>query len=237
MTDYFQQPHSVGEMKGHAGESSRGTRSSRGERGASIVELLIMLAMVTIIVGYALMRITGAQQFMRMENASRLFISYVEKARLDSVRRHAGPPGALPQPPMSYVQITGARTYNVVMDFDGDGNVDAPRNITIPPDQGVFFNTGTTPLPITIAFNWRGRAVNAAVTSVQAVYVSPPAFTMQTTADYGTPGIMAINLSASGESSLMDGNTNLTPPNPVTIDTNVNSNHNIRSSNMQITGY
>jgi Tfp pilus assembly protein FimT len=224
-------------MRGQARESSREERRGRGERGASIIELLIMLAMVTVITGYALMRISGAQQSMRMENASREFMSYVEKARQDSMRRHAGPPGLLPQPAMSFVQITGARSYTVVMDFDGDGNVDAARNINIPPEQGVFFNTGTTTLPITIAFNWRGRAVNSATASIQATYVTPPAFSVQTTSAYGSPRSTAINLTTAGDASLTDGSTTSVQPSTVTIDTSVSSNLNIRNDNMRVTGY
>jgi type II secretory pathway pseudopilin PulG len=224
-------------MRGHVRESSKEAGRRRGERGASIIELLIMLAMVTVITGYALIRISGAQQFMRMENASREFMSYVEKARQDSMRRHAGPPGQLPQAPMSFVRVTGPRSYTVVMDFDGDGNVDAPRNINIPPEQGVFFNTGSTPLPITIAFNWRGRAVNAATAAIQAVYVTPPAFQIQTTSAYGIPSSTAIRLSTSGDASLANGNVTVTPPSAVTIDTTVNSNLNIRNDNMRIIGY
>jgi len=151
------------------------------------------------------------------------------------MRRHAGPPGLLPQPPMAFVQITGARSYTVVMDFDGDGNVDAPRQINIPPEQGVFFNTGSTPLPITLAFNWRGRAVNAATAAIQAVYVTPPAFQVQTTAAYGSPSSTAIRLSTAGDASLANSNT--AQPNAVTIDTSVNSNLNIRNDNMRVTGY
>ncbi len=134
-------------MKGQARESITKARCRTGERGVSILEMLIMLLMISVITGYVLTRISGAQQFMRMENASREFMSYVEKARLDSVRRHAGPPGQLPQPQMSSVTITGPRTYSVVMDFDGDGIVDPPRNMTIAPDQGVFFNTAGKVLP------------------------------------------------------------------------------------------
>ncbi|HYY59014.1 MAG TPA: hypothetical protein VE842_16920, partial [Pyrinomonadaceae bacterium] len=203
----------------------------------SILEMLIMLAMVTIITGYALTRISGAQQFMRMENASREFMSYVEKARLDSMRRHAGPPGPLPQPQMAYVSITGPRTYTVVMDFDGDGIVDAPRTITIHSDQGVVFNTGTTPLPINIAFNWRGRTVNAAAASVTATYVTPPAFSLQTTSTYEPVRSTAIKMSTSGDAAIAEGNTSIAQPNPVTVDTNVNASTRIRNENMRITGY
>ncbi|HEY6189462.1 MAG TPA: type II secretion system protein [Pyrinomonadaceae bacterium] len=208
----------------------------RGERGVSMVEVLIMLTMIALISGYALTRISGAQQYMRMENASREFMSYVDKARIDSVRRHAGPPGLLPQPPMSFVRITGPRTYTVVMDFDGDGNIDPPRNITIAPDQGVAFNTGTTPLPITIAFNWRGRTVNPTTTAINASYVTPPSFSIRTTNTYGSVQNTAISVSTSGDASITGGNSNVVQPRAVTI-TNLNTNLNIRNENMRVTGY
>ena len=225
-------------MKGQARRVHlRETPDRGGERGVSVVEVLIMLTMITLISGYALTRIKGAQQYMRMENASREFMGYVEKARLDSVRRHAGPPGLLPQPQMSLVTITGPRTYTVVMDFDGDGSVDPPRNITIAPDQGVVFNTGATPLPLTIAFNWRGRTVSTAAPSIIATYVTPPAFSIQTTSPYESVRSTAINLSTSGDSSLSFGNTNAAAPRAVTIDRNVNSNLNVRNDNMRINGY
>lgn len=223
-------------MRSQTGKDFTDARRRRGERGVSILEVLIMLVMVSVITGYALTRISGAQQFMRMENASREFMSYVDKARLDSVRRHAGPPGTLPQPAMSSVTITGPRSYRVVMDFDGDGNMDAPRNITIPQDQGVIFNTGTTPLPITISFNWRGRAVSA-VPSTLATYVTPPSFSLQTTGAYGSVRSTAINLSTSGDASINVGNANVYQPAPVTIDRSVNANTLLRNANLRTTGY
>jgi type II secretory pathway pseudopilin PulG len=217
-------------------DNARRSCLSGGERGVSILEMLIMLMMVSVITGYALTRISGSQQFMRMENASREFMSYVDKARLDSVRRHAGPPGTLPQPVMSSVTITGPRSYRVVMDFDGDGIVDAPRNITIPDNQGVIFNTGGTPLPIIISFNWRGRAVSN-VPSTLATYVTPPSFSLQTTGAYGSVRSTAINLSTSGDASISNGNGTVYPPNPVTIDQSVNANTLIRNANMRVTSY
>jgi type II secretory pathway pseudopilin PulG len=224
-------------MRNQAREGFTSARRRRsGERGVSVLELLIMLVMVSVITGYALTRISGAQQFMRMENASREFMSYVDKARLDSVRRHAGPPGTLPQPVMSSVTITGPRSYRVIMDFDGDGVVDAPRNITIPDNQGVIFNTGTTPLPITISFNWRGRAVSTTPSTV-ATYVTPPNFSLQTTGAYGSVRSTAINLSTAGDASISNGNASSYPPNPVTIDQSVNANTLLRNANMRVTGY
>jgi Tfp pilus assembly protein FimT len=224
-------------MRGQTREFANKDDRRKGERGVSVLEVLIMLTMIALISGYAITRISGAQQYMRMENASREFMSYVEKARLDSVRRHAGPPGLLPQPPMSFVSITGPRTYTVVMDFDGDGNIDPPRNITIAPDQGLAFNTGATPLPLTIAFNWRGRTVNSAAAAITATYITPPGFSIRTTGTYDIPRSTAINISTSGDASLANGNANVAQPNPVSIDRNVNTNLNIRNDNMRITGY
>ncbi|HEV2915623.1 MAG TPA: type II secretion system protein [Pyrinomonadaceae bacterium] len=224
-------------MKGQVRQSSQRRRPVTSERGVTVLEMLIMVAMVMIISGYALTRISGSQQYMRMENASREFMSYVEKARLDSMRRHAGPPGPLPQQTMASVSITGPRTYTVVMDFDGDGNMDAPRNITIPPDQGVVFNTGTTPLPINIAFNWRGRTVSTAAPAVVATYVTPPAFSLQTTGAYDIVRTTAINLSTSGDASITEGNRNVAQPRPVSVDTSVNASTSIRNDNMRVTGY
>lgn len=223
-------------MQGQTRENSTVERSRKGERGVSMIEVLIMLTMIALISGYALTRISGAQQYMRMENASREFMSYVDKARVDSVRRHAGPPGLLPQPAMSFIRITGPRSYTVVMDFDGDGNIDPPRNITIAPDQGVVFNTGTTPLPITIAFNWRGRTVNPTTTAINATYITPPSFSIQTTNTYGSVQNTAISVSTSGDASIKGGNANITQPRAVTI-TNLNTNLNIRNENMRVTGY
>jgi Tfp pilus assembly protein FimT len=223
-------------MRGRKREVPTKEERRRNERGVSVLEVLIMLTMVTLISGYALTRISGAQQYMRMENASREFMSYVDKARVDSVRRHAGPPGLLPQPPMSFVRITGPRTYSVVMDFDGDGNVDPARNITIAPDQGVVFNTGATPLPITIAFNWRGRTVNPTITSMMATYVTPPSFGIKTTNTYGSVQNTAISVSTSGDASISGVNSNVVQPGAVTI-SNVSTSLNIRNDNMRVTGY
>jgi Tfp pilus assembly protein FimT len=222
-------------MKSQAMQSLSSARSRDTERGISVLELIIMLTMVMLISGYAITRINGAQQLMRMENASREFMSYVDKARLDSVRRHAGPPGVLPQPQMASVSITGPRSYTVVMDFDGDGIVDAPRNITIAPDQGVVFNTAGTALPINIAFNWRGRTVSTAASTV-ATYITPPGFSLQTTG-YGSVRTTAINLSTSGDASISKDNMNVTPPRAVAVDSNVNASSRIRNDNMRITGY
>lgn len=224
-------------MRDQSESMSSTSERRRGERGVSMVEVLIMLTMIALISGYALTRINGAQQYMRMENASREFMSYVDKARIDSVRRHAGPPGLLPQPPMSFVRITGPRTYTVVMDFDGDGNIDPARNITIAPDQGVAFNTGATPLPITIAFNWRGRTVNPTTTAINATYITPPSFTIRTTGTYDIPRSTAINISTSGDATLANGNASVTQPAPVSIDRSVSTSLNISNANMRVTGY
>jgi hypothetical protein len=134
---------------------------------------------------------------------------------------------------MSYVRITGPLSYEVVMDFDGNGSIDAARTINIPAEQGVVFNTGTTTLPITIAFNWRGRTVDYTKTSTQATYIAAPNFSLQSNSPYNNHSA-AISVTTSGDASIANTNANITQPNAVSIDTTANTN---MRSNMGVTDY
>src|SRR6185436_19265832 len=60
-----------------------------GEKGFTVFELLIVLSIISVLSGFALMQITRARQAMVRENAARQFAGYLEKARIDSLRRHA----------------------------------------------------------------------------------------------------------------------------------------------------
>ena len=122
--------------------------------GFSVIELLIVAAMVVVISGFALIQIVRARQVMIRANAVQEFVGYLEKARLDSVRRR--PVGTAE---MAQVTIVNATFYSVTIDADGNGTLDAPKVIRLPVNTDLQFN-GT--FPRTIYFNWRGRTVNAA---------------------------------------------------------------------------
>jgi hypothetical protein len=110
--------------------------------------------MISIVAAFAVMRIGGAQGAMRLTNSAREFTGWLEKARLDSLRRH--PTNA----EMARVTITSDNSYSVTIDQNGDGILDPARSVTIPATHGATF-TGIT-IPTTIYYNWRGRPVDSA---------------------------------------------------------------------------
>jgi prepilin-type N-terminal cleavage/methylation domain-containing protein len=161
------------------------TSPNNNTRGFSVIELLIVVSILSVVSGFALMQITRARQVMTRENAARQLGSYLEKARVDSLRRH---PAASAQ--MAQVTIINATFYSVTIDTDGDGTLDAPKVMSLPADSALQFNT---PYPRTIYFNWRGRTVDAAGN------VATPSFiTISTTA--GPPS--RIDLTTAGQPTL-----------------------------------
>ena len=176
------------------------------ERGISMIEMLIVAALIVIITIFAFMQIARAQRAQRLDDTTRMLTTHMEKARLDAIRRHAGA-GV----PMPSVTINNAGSYTVTMDFDGDGTLEA-RTIALPQNNGVTFNAT---FPTTIRYNWRGRTVDAA-----GNIVTPAPFSIQD-ANYGS---RAIGMTSSGDTSL-NGNLSVTP---VTV-TPVLSNSNMDS--------
>src|ERR1044072_4773158 len=81
------------------------------ERGAGIVELVIVVAIISIVSAFALLQVRSSRSAMRVQNSVRQLASYMEKARVDAVRRHS----------TSTVSFSDTRTYSVTMDFNGGG--------------------------------------------------------------------------------------------------------------------
>jgi prepilin-type N-terminal cleavage/methylation domain-containing protein len=127
--------------------------ASAEQNGFTVFELLIVLSIISVISGFALMQITRARQVMVRENAARQFAGYLEKARIDSLRRHA-----MTSAEMAQVSIINATFYTVTIDANGDRALDTPIVVSLAPD-GLQLNG---PFPRTIYFNWRGRTVDAA---------------------------------------------------------------------------
>lgn len=132
--------------------------------GFTVIELLIVVAMISVISGFALIQIVQARQDMTRANAAQQLATYLEKARVDSLRRHA-----TTSTQMAQVTIVNANFYTVALDADGSGTLDAPLVVSLPPNSGLQFN-GT--FPRTIYFNWRGNSVNAAGVSATPPYVN-----------------------------------------------------------------
>jgi Tfp pilus assembly protein FimT len=60
-----------------------------GEPGFSLVELLIIVGVIAIVTAFATMGIARARSSMHLSGAAREYAAYVEKARVDSIRRYA----------------------------------------------------------------------------------------------------------------------------------------------------
>lgn len=131
------------------------SKKTKTQAGFSMMQLLIALGVVSIVSGLAFMGITSARQRIRLTNSSRLLASYIERARVDSVRRHPLNPAD-----MAGVEVLNGTTYRVKMDFDGNGTVET-RDITL--DDGVVFATD----PIALVFDWRGRLVDLPLTEIK----------------------------------------------------------------------
>ena len=134
---------------------NRRQKKTKTQSGFSMLQVLIVLAVVSVISSLAFFGITSARQRIRLTNSSRLLASYVEKARVDSVRRHPLNPAE-----MAGIEVLDKTTYRVKMDFDGNGTVET-RDITL--DSGVEFATD----PIALVFDWRGRLVDLPLTEIK----------------------------------------------------------------------
>jgi Tfp pilus assembly protein FimT len=153
-------------------------KGPRQAAGFSVLELLIVVAMVFVISGFAFMQIVRARQQMTKANAAQQFSAYLEKARVDSVRRHP-----ITAAEMAQVSIVNSTFYTVTLDSDGNGTLDAPRVVSLPAGSNLQFNG---PFPRTIYFNWRGRTVDSttaivtpgAITISNADGTSPTSITM-----------------------------------------------------------
>src|SRR2546428_6124430 len=88
------------------------TRSRRfDQRGFSLLQLLVVVAVVAVISGVAVLNIASARAHFRRSYSPRQFASYVERARCDPVRRHDS----------TTIQQIDATTYAVTMDFNSSG--------------------------------------------------------------------------------------------------------------------
>ena len=126
--------------------------------GFSLVELLIVVAIVGILSAVALFSFQRSNRSFNLAGATRNFSAYLEKARVDAVRRHVtdGSVGIVINSATSYTAnldfgpgIATARTFNLP--------VGTTLTYTLPPATASI-DPATT--PVTITYDWRGRTTN-----------------------------------------------------------------------------
>jgi type II secretory pathway pseudopilin PulG len=134
------------------------SRRVKQQHGFTVIQMVITIAIVAIVSTFGVLGIRSARAEFRMQSSARLFASYVEKARADSVRRHAVS-GA-----EASVETFGAGTtsYAVTMDF-GSGTVETR---TFQLDPGVDFLTDA----LKVTFDWRGRLTSPCTGTKSCVF-------------------------------------------------------------------
>jgi prepilin-type N-terminal cleavage/methylation domain-containing protein len=124
--------------------------------GFSMLELLIVVALITIVSAFAIISLQKSNKDFKVAGATRTLSTYLEKARLDSLRRHGG----------ASITIDSSTTYTVNIDFDGSGTVSS-RTIALPEGTSLSYtlppatvNTDPSATPVTISYDWRGRSTS-----------------------------------------------------------------------------
>jgi Tfp pilus assembly protein FimT len=121
-----------------------------------MAELVIVTAIIGIVSAFAVVQITSSRSALRVQNSVRQLASYMEKARIDAVRRHA----------TSTISFTDTRTYSVTMDFNNAGST-STRTFTF--QDGVALASSELP---NVTFNWRGRTLTSGSSCITTFSVS-----------------------------------------------------------------
>ena len=114
----------------------------KSQAGHSLIDLLIALTLIGIVLSVAMVRIAVARDALRLTNSAHVLSAYLEKARLAAIRCHCS----------TTIQISSLGSYSIT----GPLRSATVETITYPLEPTVKFQ-GLT-LPLTITFDWRGRA-------------------------------------------------------------------------------
>lgn len=142
----------------HINRKKAVSNSPLGQRGFTLLQVIVVVALISILTAFGTIGVVKGRARMRLAGSARTFAGLAEKARADSVRRHAM--GAA----MSNMLLVNVTSYTVTMDFDTNGVIDASDTRTFNLDSNVTFDpnfVGTS-----ISFDWRGRSVTGQVTPV-----------------------------------------------------------------------
>jgi prepilin-type N-terminal cleavage/methylation domain-containing protein len=157
------------------------TLCKHNQRGFSATELLLVMAMIAVVVGFAVVSLVRGSRVTYRTTTAVEIAGYLQKARADSMRRNAKDLNQMAQ-----VKIFNRRFYSIAIDGDGDGNLDIPLVKSLPEETGLDING---PFPKNYIFNWQGQTVD-----LQNNRMSPPPLTVN---DHS--GTSAITISDDGK--------------------------------------
>lgn len=122
-------------------------------RGFSALELLIGAAIISVVAGFILVKLVQGNRTTSRQSTAVDFANYLQKARLDSMRRQVTD---LSQ--MAQVKVFNRKSYSIAIDADADGQLDIPLVMNMPAEQGIEMNG---PFPKTFIFDGQGQTVDS----------------------------------------------------------------------------
>ena len=191
------------------------------QTGASVVEMLIIVAVIGVLVTIAVSQFGGSAANLDRQNIAREFKVNLERARFDSVKRRASACAN-----MARVEITSDTSFSVYTDMNQDGAINAASEF-----KTVSFGNRSTvkivgsTLPVTIRFDQRGNVTTGTCAS--------PATTIPSTTFCTTPCATAtaanssvVFVSPTGTAAMLAGGSTMPTFAPPAV-SNVNSNANV----------
>lgn len=140
-----------------AGNLSNEGRALEGESGFSMLQMVVAIAIISIVASFGFIAIKRSQSDLALQGSIRQFSGYLEKGRVEAVRRHVASATTI-------VTILNNSSYTVTLDSNYDGTLAASETRTITLPTGVTFNSANITYPATIAFDSRGRSSSTGVT-------------------------------------------------------------------------
>lgn len=165
--------------------------SRNAQRGISVLEMLIVIALIGIVLTLAIMNFRQPRIDMQRQAIVREFKVYLERARFDSVKRRAE--GAS----QARLRLASPTSFTAILDLNGDGTLQPSEARTVNfADQSntQILVTDTLNYPVTISFDRRGHAtaLDAGNNPVN------PVFTICSDCSAASPGQSVISLSTTG---------------------------------------
>jgi prepilin-type N-terminal cleavage/methylation domain-containing protein len=128
--------------------------SRKTDQGFSLPEVMVVVLIVGIVTTFSLMSIAKSQSTFQAMNGAETLKVYLEKAFSDAKRRHARGNDR------AKIQVTSATTYQVTIDFNGDG-IPEPRTISLPGKTTFVYNPSSPPVA---TIDWRGTVAEGNIT-------------------------------------------------------------------------
>ena len=189
-------------------KSDKGCAARRGEQGFSMIQMVVTVAIIAIVISFGVMSITRAQKDMALAGTMRELTVYLEKGRIEAVRRHTT---------VNVINITSATQYTVTLDSNYDGTLSATETRTITLPSGMTFNTANLTFPATISYDSRGRSSSTNITGSSVAMTNSYGASTNLTMTGG--GDVTLDSTVTGPAA----NTNITPVTSISNTANVRS--------------